>query len=388
MISIGVNNRYAGSKDPSTAAGQKYAMAKNALVSAQTSAESYSAARNRLAQNYKGLDKEARALFDYNTWKTTGLLKFKPGVSDAEKTAVYNVLFPGYKPQQTQSITGFSTPTVDEDKFDYSAWAEAIGQAVYASNGTQEPGGGNEETYDPNLAKKLRDLFMGGGSDLKQYFGTNSDQYRVMINGVPHLKLNLSVKTNSKGDNKLADAGITKGAISLYIPEERATGLWQGVNQISTPTGQVMQIPRYGTLSSIPQKLFTTQTAVDWVDRDLTRLSKAKLPDSLLSKYDLDGGYISFAGVDSDAKAMVAIKIDGKTHDSPILIGPGQYLTRGLYANSPSQYSRTIDAAIRIQLEKIKNQRTAKEVSDAALHRANYLQNPGNFVSVDDIQSA
>lgn len=379
MINNGVNSRYAGSKDPSSAAGQKFVEAKTKLFNAQNAWEMYGESKDKLLTNYQSLTQKEKNQFDKAAWETRGILQPKKDANPDILQQAYQTLFPGYKTRQSRQVTGFSSANVEEDKFDYGALAEAIGASDYATDGVGELGGFGEDQI--NLNTSLRNLFQGGGSDLRQYFGSKVDAYRVTVNGREYMKVQLNVKSSTKDAGKKIP-NVTSGAVSLYIPREKAEGLWQSVSEINTALG-TRRYNQYGSLADIPKKLFTEQTGVAWLANGLEKSGRAYFPSSLVTKFNIDGGYVAFSG--QNAPLNLVIQIDGIKQEVPVRLSNGMQLTQSMYMSDPNKYSREMDAIIRISMEKFNKLREAQVTSDANLHRSNYLQNPDNFVSVDDI---
>lgn len=391
FIEAGVKN-YSGDKDPNSDSGKRFKQAKDMITGAQTAMEEYISERSNLEKavfgNYTGA--QFARLFDQEAWEGYGVLKPAAGLSPAELEELYQTTMPNYRKPTNVSVTGVTNAgSTTEDKFNYSAWGDAINAAEYVTDGVDDISRAGFTKGDAGRKDALRRALGGGSTNIKDYLVHEAKFYPITVGGREYMQVQLPVKTGKKGDNKLADLDIevSSGSIALYIPREKAEGLWQQSQRFTDPFGTVRANYTYGSLAEVPRKLFANQNPVGWIYEGLMERGKADLKKSYLTRYEIDGGHVAFDGTSPNSKMWVVIKDEGRFTNIEVRIN-GQSLTRGDYNSDNAYWSNVIDKGIRESLENYNNNKTKKVTSDAALHRSAYLQNPANYVSVEDIPMA
>jgi hypothetical protein len=386
LIEYGVNQGYAGNK-----ASAKYNEARGALFAAQTANERYEANMQRYSKVVGPIIADpilGPKFFDIKTWKASGgaIVQLNPNLTEAEKTALYSRLFPGYTPNATHSETGITYKAPKEDEFDYSAIAMLAERSSIVVDGSDpiSLGEGIESDEKRNLVAALQNVAQGGGSNLKQFFSAELKIHKFNYNGQQYLKVVVPVKSTGTGENTLKGAGVTQGAVTFYVPKDDARDMWSQSGVKSTIFGK-MPFSKYGPLADVYNKMFGESLPVEWMTDNLKNVGVAKFPSSYKTIYGLDDGKLQWAGTTGDAPLELTIKLNGKAPEPIVLPG----ITRSTFMNDPNGNSRIIDNAIRLQLEKVKAAVKKNQESAYNLHMSNYLQNPDNFWgSVDDIPMA
>jgi hypothetical protein len=294
LIEYGVNNRYAGDETSTT-----YKNAITLLTGAQQANEEYARIDRDFKKRFNALDPKLRKKVDVKILQSAGRLEFV-GADEEEKIAIYQGLFPGYKPGGTKVVSGINYSAVDETKFNFGSIGDAIAAAEYVQDGADKFNG--DTKTGATTAQAFRNRYQIGTSNLKDIFSADLNMYPVTINGKEYMQVLVPTKSDKKGESKAE--GISSGAVSLFIPKDKAQSLWQEYNTFNTPYGRQL-VPKYPGLINTPEKIFGKRTPISWITNGLERSDQAYFDSSYLTAYRLSEGYVAFAGYDSDAVMLL-----------------------------------------------------------------------------------
>lgn len=302
----------------------------------------------------------------------TGRVKLRDDLSEDQRNAISEKITPDYEKYKSQTGTmasGFMF-NGDPEKFNYSSIDEVIQKATYVT-------GIGDNELSSEKAKKIKDALAGAGHENAEVFDPSGmTVYEYPMNGQTWLQVNIPVKSDKKGNKKVADA--VGGSVSFYIPPDQARDLWQSTNTFSL-LGQEVKMPTYGKLARVPSSIYNTDMPTDWINHGLSTQGKVAFDPTVNAILGLTGGELSFGGMNNSLYAT--FNVNNKTTTYPLSI------TRAEYLNDPTRWSNTIMKALMDFSKQLKQSKVTSMKEEQTNHDLAVMENPEEYVDINDIPS-
>lgn len=331
-------------------------------------------AYNRKAQDWT---KTSINSSKYWTVDERGNKIMSPNLSEAEKEIFYKATIPDYEKtykNKTAPMNSRFSWTGDEKKFNYGAIQEVIETAEYASTSTGEEDGFTE---NPTImsADEIRKKVAGAGGELQTYFNPNNmSATKHFIGNKEYMKVTIPVKADSKNEGKIL-GDVQGGAVSFYIPADKASGLWQSKSMYKNPMGGGIVKPSYPELVNIPGVLFAPSKPSVWIKNGLLKGGSVQFPE-WASTYGITDGYLKFDKIKGDLYTQFTV--NGITNEYKIPVTMSEFLA------DPTYQSKKIMESLSKTFNHIKDasykQRTQEDIS----HKQNVESNPENYITIED----
>lgn len=318
--------------------------------------------------------------FDEKIHRETGKYVLRGDINPKDRAKIISIITPQweskYKDRNKMQVSGWRIAGVDEDEFDYGFINEIIKNSTYINDVNTATTFGETAL---NRAKSFREKYAGMGSELKSFFTPNGIEFKEFyINGEPYYKVSVPLKLDKTKANPMV-GDITGGASNFYLTKAEGDRILGSSKKIEF-MGKQYDMPSYGELSEIPERIYHNKQVVSWIDDGLRKdASFVPFPSYFNSKYGLSGGGLEVDAINNSLSARFMLPT-GEDRDYPL-----GNITLSDYYKDPERIGNSINQAIVIELEKHINTRIAKMETERMNHQNSVNQRPQDFFNLDDL---